>query len=197
MLVPAGVEEALFKPTANGWIFSGPNPLLFARRPTYLVDDALKAKLARLVRRGRYYRLIALISLIVLLFAALLYFPSLIRAPSLSTWLVLALFPVVSTIALNLCDWLPLRPLLAGLPRTTERISLLEMHDRQAQSMSVKALATLTAIQFGASFFNLWLWLLLPRSNAFVLIGAVCVGLIGALFLAMLVAKLRAQRATA
>ena len=28
MLVAAGVEESLFKPTANGWIFSGPDPWL-------------------------------------------------------------------------------------------------------------------------------------------------------------------------
>lgn len=197
MLVPAGVEEALFKPTANGWIFSGPNPWLFGRRPTYLVDDARKAELARMVRRGRCYRVLAIIALIVLLFVALLSFPSLIRAPSLSTWLLLALFTVANTIVLNLCDWLPLRPLLAGLPRTEERINLIEMHSRQAQSMSVKALVTLTAIQFAACFFNLGLWFLLPRANAFVLISAVCVGLIGSLFLAMLLAKFRAQRAAA
>jgi hypothetical protein len=196
MLVPAGVEEALFKPAAHGWIFSGPNPWLFGRRPTYLVDGAQKAELARLVQRGRYYRVIALVALIVLLFAALLYSPNLIRAPSLSTWLLLAIFTVVNTIVLNLCDWLPLRRLLARLPRSHERISLLEMHSRQAQSMSVKALATLTAIQFLACLFNLGLWLLLPQANAFVLVAAVGVGLVGALFLAMLLAK-RAQHTAA
>jgi len=26
VLVPAGAEERLFKPTADGWIFSAPNP---------------------------------------------------------------------------------------------------------------------------------------------------------------------------
>jgi hypothetical protein len=97
----------------------------------------------------------------------------------------------------NLCDWLPLRPLLAGLPRTIVRIGLLEMHARQAQSMSVNALATIAAIQILAGVFNFGAWILAPRPNAYLLISAAFLGLMGAYFLAMLMAKLRAQHAAA
>ncbi len=42
MLVPKGVEEALFKRVVDGWIFSAPNPWTFGRRHSYLVNDAQK-----------------------------------------------------------------------------------------------------------------------------------------------------------
>jgi hypothetical protein len=192
MLIPAGVEEALFKPTAEGWIFSAPNPWTFAPRRSYLVDDAQKAALALRVRRGRYFRLLALIPMLALPLVAFLLFPSILRTP---LWLPLALFVVVCTVAINLCDYLAVRPLLVGLPRTAERIRLVEMHARQARSMSVKALATLALIEVLACAFNLGEWLLLPRPNPHMLIGAVCLGLMAILFLAMLVTKLRTQRA--
>jgi hypothetical protein len=197
MFVPAGVEEAQFRPTANGWIFSAPNPCLFGRRRCYIVDDLQKAELAPLVRRGRYYRVLALIPLLVLLFATLFSFPTLIVAPSLATLLVLALLMLINTVVLNLCDWLPLQPLLPALPRTAERIGFMEMHGRQAQSMSVKALSTIAAIQVLACVFNLGLWVLSPRANAYLLAGVACMGLTAAYFLAMLLAKVRAQRAPA
>lgn len=56
MLVPKGVEEALFKRVVDGWIFSAPNPWTFGRRHSYLVNDAQKADLGMRVRRGRYFR---------------------------------------------------------------------------------------------------------------------------------------------
>ena len=192
MLVPAGVEEALFKPAANGWIFSAPNPWPFGRRQAYLVDDVQKAALAPLVRRGRYYRVLALIPIMGVLFASLFSFPTLL-APSLVSLSMFVLFTIINTLVLNLCDWVPLRPLLAGLPRSAERISLIEMHGRQAQSMSVKALATLTAIQVLACVLSLGVWVMSPRPSAYLLPGAACMGLTGALFLAMLLAKLRAH----
>ena len=194
MLVPAGVEEAFFKPTANGWIFSAPNPWTFARRRSYLVDDAQKADLALGIRRGLYYRMLVLVPVIALPYATLLLFPSLLRAPSVGLWLSLALLGVAVAVAINLSDYFAVRSLLVGQPRTAEHITIVEMLRRQARSMSVKALATLALIETAATGFLFVQWLRLPRSDPYMLVGPVGFGLIAMLFLGMLVAKLRSQR---
>jgi len=71
------------------------------------------------------------------------------------------------------------------------------MHSTQARSMSVKALATLTLIEVLGCGVILGYWFLLPRPNPYMLVSAICFGLIATLFLAMLVAKLRTLRAAA
>jgi hypothetical protein len=197
MLVPAGVEEALFKPAATGWIFSAPNPWTFAPRRSYLVDDVQKADLALRVRRGRYLRLLALIPIFALQVPMFLLFPFLLRAPSVGTWLLLALFVVFITVAMNLCDYLAVRPLLTGLPRTAERISLVEMYARQARSMSIKALATVTVIETLACALMFGDWLLSPRHSPHTLVGAACLGTMAILLTAMLLAKLKTQETAA
>jgi hypothetical protein len=58
--------ETLFKPAAGDWIFSAPNPWMFARRRQYLVDDLQKADLAQRIQRWRIYRpTLALCSLLI------------------------------------------------------------------------------------------------------------------------------------
>jgi hypothetical protein len=172
MLVPKGVEEALFKRVGDGWIFSAPNPWTFGRRHSYLVDDAQKADLGMQVRRGRYFRILALIPMFGLPLAAFLVAPSLLRAPSITTWVVFALFVVVASIA-------------------TERIGLVEMHGRQAQAMSVKALATIALIELLACLAVVAQWLTSVRGNPITLVSAAIFGLLGILFLRMLFVRLR------
>jgi hypothetical protein len=191
MLVPKGVEEALFKRVGDGWIFSAPNPWTFGRRHSYLVNDAQKAELAMRVRRGRYFRLLAIIPMFGLPLATFLLAPSLLRAPSITTWVLFALFVAVASVAMNLCDYLPVRPLLVGLPRTTERIGLVEMHGRQAQAMSVKALATIALIELVACLAVAAQWLTSVRGNPFMLVTAAIFGLMGILFLRMLFVRLK------
>jgi hypothetical protein len=191
MLVPKGVEEALFKRVVDGWIFSAPNPWTFGRRHSYLVNDAQKAELAMRVRRGRYFRLLAIIPMFGLPLATFLLAPSLLRAPSITTWVLFALFVVVASVAMNLCDYLPVRPLLVGLPRTKERIGLVEMHGRQTQAMSVKALATITLIELLACLAVAARWLTSVRGNPFMLVTAAIFGLMGMLFLRMLFVRLK------
>jgi len=197
MLVPTGVEEALFKRAVDGWIFSAPNPWTFARRRTFLVNDEQKANLAVQVRRGRYFRLLALIPMFALPAATFILVPSLLRPPSIVTWLLLALFVLLGTVTMNLCDYLPVRALLVGLPRTTERIGIVEMHLRQAQARSVKALATIALIEVLACILFVAQWLISVRGNSFTLVSAAAFGLLGMLFLGMLFARLRMQRTTA
>jgi hypothetical protein len=122
--------------------------------------------------------------------AAFLLAPSLLRAPSITTWVLFALFVVVASVAMNLCDYLPVRPLLTGLPRTKERIGLVEMHGRQARAMSVKALATIALIELVACLAILAQWLTSVRGNPFMLVSAAVFGLLGILFLRMLFVRL-------
>jgi hypothetical protein len=197
MLVPTGVEEALFKRVAGGWIFSAPNPWTFARRRGFLVNDAQKADLAVQIQRGRYFRLWALIPMLALPVATILLVPSLLRPPSINTWLLLALFFLVTAVVMNLCDYLPVRTLLVGLPRTTERIGLVEMYVRQAQAMSVKALVTIALIEVLVCVFILTQWLISARGNPFMLVGAAAFGLLGMLYLGMLFVRFRTQRTAA
>jgi len=198
MLLPKGIEEAQFKRTESGWIFSAPNPWTFGWRRSYRVDDVQKAALALCVRRGRYFRLLVLILMYALPLATFWHYPSLLRAPSPWAWLPLALlYCVICMVSINFCDYLPVRRLLIGLPQTAERIGIVEMHSTQARSMSVKALATLTLIEVLGCGVILGYWFLLLRPNAYMLVGAICFGLIATLFLAMLIAKLRTLRAAA
>jgi hypothetical protein len=197
MLVPAGAEEGLFKPTADGWIFSAPNPWTFARRRSYFVTSAQKVELARRVRRSMYLRLLTVIPLIAVTATTLILFPSLMRPASVAAWLSLALLMVLATVAINLSDYLAIRSSLTELPRATGRISLLEMYSRQARSMSVARLATLTAIETFAFIVILAEWLFLPRTSLNMLICAVWFGAIAMLFGAMLFAKLKRQPAAA
>jgi hypothetical protein len=143
------------------------------------------------VRRGRYFRLLAIIPMFGLPLATFLLAPSLLRAPSITTWVLFALFVAVASVAMNLCDYLPVRPLLVGLPRTTERIGLVEMHGRQAQAMSVKALATIALIELVACLAVAAQWLTSVRGNPFMLVTAAIFGLMGILFLRMLFVRLK------
>ena len=194
MLVPTGVEEALFKRVSKGWVFSAPNPWTFGRRRSFLVNDAQKADLALRVRRGRYFRLLALIPMFALPLATFLLVPSLLRGPSIAMWLLLAAIVLVATVAINLCDYLPVRRALAGLPRTTERITLKEMHGRQAQAMSVKALAMLTLIEVLACALVLGEWYLSGHGGSFKLVSAAGLACMAILFGGMLLVRLRAPR---
>ena len=174
-------------------IFSAPNPWTFGRRHSYLVDDAQKAEFGMRVRRGRYFRILALIPMFALPLATFLLAPSLLSA-SITTWVLFALFVVVASVAMNLCDYLPVRRLLVGVPRTTERIGLVEMHGRQAQAMSVKALATIALIELLACLAVVAQWLTSVRGNPFMLVTAAIFGLLGILFLRMLLVRLRMPR---
>jgi hypothetical protein len=197
MLVPKGAEEGLFKPTTNGWIFSAPNPWTFARRRSYLVTSAQKAEIAQRVRRALAFRLLAFIPILAMTGITFFLFPSLLRHVTYLTWLAFALLIVCGTVVINLCDYLMTRRSLAGLPRTTERISQLDMYRRQAQSMSVARLVTLTAIETIAFILVLAAWLMLPRASGLLLLNVVMLGALAILFAVMLVAKLRSQPAVA
>src|SRR5262249_32039507 len=60
------IVVALFKPTANGWIFRAPNPWLFGRGPHYVVNDEQRAQIAELLRPTRPVRTILALFIVLL-----------------------------------------------------------------------------------------------------------------------------------
>ena len=195
-LLPAGLEEAQFKRVPEGWLFTTASPWVFAPRRTYLVTDAQKPAIAARVRRGRYARLILMIPMLLLLVAIFIMYPSLLDASSLATWLVLVGYIIVFTIIITVSDYLAVRSLLRGLPRSSQKVSFAEMMRRQSETLSVKALAIFIAIFVIAAGASAIEALTSVRGNPFSTVGAVGFTLFAIAFLAMLVIKLRAKSAS-
>jgi hypothetical protein len=124
--------QTSFKPTEGGYVFQCPNPWLFGRLRSYLVNEAQKESLAACLRQRQ--RLILWLMAIYVLIAVgiTLLFGSSSAAPDPTTagfFGVLAL-TMLGMLALALVPHFYLmqkiRPLLAQLQRTDERITLLE-----------------------------------------------------------------------
>lgn len=193
-LLPAGVEEAQFKREPDGWLFTIANPWIFGRRRIYLITDAQKPALAARVRRARYVRLMVMFVAAILVMAVFAMMPSLLRLPGIGTALVLAGFVVVMTVAIFVGDYLTVRPLLQGIPRTPRRFSQRDMMRTQYEVMSVRSLSIFTAIFVLALLACLVDWVLSPRNGTLTLISLASNTVFAVLFGGMLIAKLRAQR---
>ena len=188
-LIPAGVEEAQFKRIPEGWVFSTTNPWGFGRRRSYLVNEAQKIELAARVRRSRYIRLLLLIPLVLLVFAALLLVPQL-RSGRLETWLWLGGLVILFTPIFGVSDYLAVRPLLRDLSRTNQKVRLADMWRTQSEAMSVRALAILTLIFVASAASQTAQALASANLGALAALGAAIFVLLGITFGAMLVHKL-------
>jgi hypothetical protein len=193
-LLPAGIEEGQFKRELDGWLFTTANPWVFGRRWTYLITDAQKPPLAARVRRARYVRLLVMLVTMALLMAVLISVPSLLRPPGIGIALVLAGFVVVVTGMIFVGDYLTVRPLLLGIPRTQRKFSQRDMMRTQYEAMSLRSLSIFAAIFVFATLANLAGWMASPHAGVFALPGVAFSGLFAALFGGMLIAKLRARR---
>jgi MFS family permease len=124
--------QASFKPTAGGYVFRCPNPWLFGRWRSYLVNEAQKETLAVHLRQRQ--RLILWLMAIYLLVALGLtaLFGSLGAPPDPSTAGLLAVIAaaLLGMLALALVPHLYLmrkiEPLLAQMQRTDEQTTLRE-----------------------------------------------------------------------
>ena len=193
-LLPAGIEEGQFKRELDGWLFTTANPWVFGRRWTYLITDAQKPALAARVRRARYVRLLVMLVTMALLMTVLMSVPSLLRPPGIGIALVLVGFVVVVTGMIFVGDYLTVRPLLLGMPRTQRKFSQRDMMRTQYEAMSLRSLSIFAAIFVFATFANLAGWMASPHAGVFALPGVAFSGLFAALFGGMLIAKLRARR---
>jgi hypothetical protein len=142
-----GAEEAAFKPVAGGYVFQPPSLAWpFARAPRYLVNEAQKAALIACLRRQRQQTF-----LVVMLFA--------LAGVGLAMGLAMAgpaarISPVefVAVLAATMLAVVPIailphlklmrtiRPLLADLPRTDERITFADQVHTLAAAISVPLL---------------------------------------------------------
>lgn len=142
----AEIEAALFKQVGGGWVFQAPNPWVFGRTSRYLVNDAQKAELLAIVTPRSPTLRIAAITAGILVWAI---------AASIIVWAVsshdeptasdaLAIFAlVVVPIFLALVFALQrnlrrMQRVLAGAPRTEERITPRELRHAVANAVSLR-----------------------------------------------------------
>jgi hypothetical protein len=143
-----GAEEAAFKPVPGGYVAQLPGPRLLGRSCSYLVNEAQKAEIIAVLRRQRLMMIGLMLGLAVVgagcgLLVGLLHGQGSPVSP-LSIAIGTALFLVaifVACLLMTIYALQPLRPLLAALPRTEERISVNERVGSVGRSISPKVLA--------------------------------------------------------
>jgi hypothetical protein len=138
-----GAEEAAFKPIPGGYVAQLPSSKLFGRSQRYLVNEAQKAEIAAALRRQRRLMLVLMpIPLALALVAGLVCALSQALSPLAICIGIVLLFVFVFFIVslVNIYVMWPLRPLLAVLQRTDQRISFGEQVSRIAGAVSGKVL---------------------------------------------------------
>lgn len=195
--LPAGLEAVHFKETPEGWLFTTANPWVFAPSRTYLVNNEQKESLGARIRLARALRLVFVLPWILLLIAVYVAYPSLARTNSIASWATFGAFCLSMEIIFKLCDYLVVRGLLRGVPRSAQKVRPTEMLRIQGQAMSVRALAIFTSIFTAGLIANVSVALTLSGGSAsFAVIGAVAMGLFAVSFGGSLLNKLRTRKLT-
>jgi hypothetical protein len=140
------VESVLFKQVPGGYVFQQPSPWVFGRSSRYLVNDAQKAALLAIITPRRPIGRIVAITVGLTLWAVAA--PTIVWAvsshdePTASdAFAMLALILVPMFVALVVAlqrNLRRMRPVLAGAPRTNERITRGEVRHAMASAMSFK-----------------------------------------------------------
>jgi hypothetical protein len=137
-----GLEEAPFKRIETGYVFQARNPWFFGRSRHYLVNEAQKAAIAACLRDTlRELRPVAVVAMFVLplLTLAGAFLLIMIGTPTPVAIIVLMVFvfgPYLGGVHVYTMG--RLRHLVAGLPRSSERITLREANANAAAHMPVK-----------------------------------------------------------
>ena len=185
-LLPVGVEEQYFRRLPEGWLFAGSRPLwLLGPRPTYRVTDAQKPAIAARLRLNRYLRLLWGIGILAAVLLMARAAPDLLNSNSIWLWVL----PVL--LAVNAVETFSIRPLIAGLPQTAERMPVAEMLKHQTDGMSIKALTVLGLFFLAAALLNGYFYFTMPSGREFTSFVAYFSGSMAVLWFGMLVAKLR------
>jgi hypothetical protein len=118
-------EELCFKPVPGGWLFAV--PLVWPKR-TYLLTDEQKATLSGPLRRMIFVQMVVGI-------AAAGIVPGLLEnRAQLVQWLAIAAICVAIVLASTIYGAIVIRPRLAGLTETTQRITYMDRFRRQAMT---------------------------------------------------------------
>ena len=142
----SGAEEGLFMPTADGWLFSAPQPWPFQRRPTYRVTEAQKAALTTRLRRSKYLRLFVAFLFVAPLAAIVMASPRMQDPASPLGWTTLAVFVAGVAVACTVSEYLMVSRPLRGLRPVDLRITFGDRLRMQAEAMSMKTLVALAAL---------------------------------------------------
>jgi len=159
-----GLKSALFRPTADGWVFRSPNPWVFGDTPHYLVDDAQKARIEAIVSPKRPALVVALYAgglivwavVVALLMSAFSGHPD--PTPGdIGLMVFLILVPALGGLPIvGLIQRRRLAPVLDGARLTTERISNAELRQKVRTAtplkQSLNALVASLFAFFSASF---------------------------------------------
>jgi hypothetical protein len=112
--------------------------------------------------------------------------------PGLLNRTSIILFGLFSVVAINACENLIIRPLLADLRPATARMSVADMLKQQANAMSIRTLTTLGLIFLAAALVYCYLsFNEAPWWREFELLFAGLFGWFAIIFFGMLFAKLR------
>jgi hypothetical protein len=135
-------EAIMFKKGPDGYVFRAPNPWVLGRKRFYLVNEAEKTKLlAVITARSQAVFWVTFVTLISASTAAYAYFSGHNNPTTRDFVIMLALLPVW-LYAAALVSIRPtarrLQPLLAGLPRTEQRITAADMRRAVRKTVSFR-----------------------------------------------------------
>jgi uncharacterized Tic20 family protein len=142
-----GAEEAAFKPVAGGYVFQPPSLLWpFTRSGCYLVNEAQKAALAACLLRQRRQVFVMVVAYLLIVIGLMLAAGISGALERMSNGEFIAILAVTGLVVVPIVIvphfrlMRTLRPLLAGLPRSAERITLAEQLHGLAGAISNKLL---------------------------------------------------------
>jgi len=140
-----GMQELSFKPVAGGYLYRAPSPWLFGPAPHYIVTEEQKAALAmkhRAMLRQAFWLIIVMGA-----FAAPLasLFPPTQGIPFIAASMLIGLAIGLFLNALLVHN---IKPILAGLTPSAERITQLDMFGKQAQTFSRRYVLSFAALSF-------------------------------------------------
>jgi hypothetical protein len=123
-----GMEEAPFKRVEGGYVFQARNPWFFGRSRHYLVNEAQKAAIAACLRDAlrklKPWVIVAMVVLPLLLCGGVVLLLALGEATFVNTFAFMLAVFVPYTAWTHIYIVRRLRPLIAGLPRTNQKITL-------------------------------------------------------------------------
>ncbi len=161
-----GLEETAFKRVAGGYVFQTYNPWVVGPKRRYFVNEAQKGRIAECMRQImgelKPFIIVSAVVLPLLTLAATFWFIIGLRAPLGTVYLYMGLlllgiflpyFAIIHAYRIG-----RLHPLIAGLPRSDERITWREGTETFAANVSSKFLLILfvaPVIIFGNAAMNL------------------------------------------
>jgi hypothetical protein len=206
------IIATIFKPVPGGYVYRAPSQWVFGPTRTcdhYLVNEAQKAKIAAIVtpRRPILWQAVLWIgfSLMVAVAGVIAWAVTGHDNPTLTdVSIMVALSLVQAFLALQIYRWMlrrRLRPVLAGLPRTDERITKRDVQQAlaaNAQAISIKQLVLLGATSVMACTalsINFLIWIVKGQSVAFFwLAGAILFGVLAVYNFRRLILKVAHRR---